>query len=113
APIGIEGVSGSDVRMPALRAVSLILARPTFGLPLPTAIDSFTATTLIERFRASVSVIEPEKPPPQFLGHQLPIHTGESTTIEVGLNPFMSAVAYTYGLNEDPGWRIASVARLN
>src|SRR2546428_744531 len=41
------------------------------------------------------------------------MHTGESTTTEVGLNPFISAVAYTYGLNEEPGWRIASVARLN
>ena len=41
------------------------------------------------------------------------MHTGESTTIEVGLYPFISAVAYTYGLNEEPGWRIASVARLN
>ena len=44
----IEGVSGSGVRRPALRAVSLILARPIFGLPLPSAIDSFTGMTLME-----------------------------------------------------------------
>ena len=49
--------------MPALRAVSRILARPIFGLPLPSAIDSFTGMTLIERVSACVSVIEPEKPP--------------------------------------------------
>jgi hypothetical protein len=39
------------------------LARPAFGLPLPSAIDSLTGITLIERTSAIVSVIEPEKPP--------------------------------------------------
>ncbi len=52
------------MRMPALRAVSLILARPTFGLPLPSAIESFTGMTLMERVIACVSVIEPAWPPP-------------------------------------------------
>ena len=41
------------------------------------------------------------------------MQTGESVTTEVGLKPFAKAVAYTYGLNEEPGWRSASVARLN
>src|SRR5262249_85222 len=99
--------------MPALRAVSLILARPIFGLPLPSAIESFTGITLMEGVGACGGVIDPAWPPAEFFGHQLPMHTGESTTIEVGLNPFISAVAYTYGLNEEPGWRMASVARLN
>ena len=49
--------------MPALRAVSLILARPILGLPLPSAIESFTGMMLMERVSACVSVIEPEKPP--------------------------------------------------
>ena len=57
---GIEGVSGSGVRMPALRAVSRIMARPTLGLPLPSAIDSLTGITLIERVIAWVSVMAPE-----------------------------------------------------
>src|SRR5262249_19666854 len=99
--------------MPALRAVSRIMARPIFGLPLPSAIEIFTGITLMERVIACVSVIAPAWPPPWFLRHQFPMHTGESTTTEVGLNPFISAVAYTYGLNEEPGWRMASVARLN
>ncbi len=49
--------------MPAFRDSSLILARPSFGLPLPSAIDSLTGMTLIERVSAMVIVIEPEKPP--------------------------------------------------
>ena len=52
APIGIDGVSISGVRSPALRAMSRILARPAFGLPLPSAIESFTGMTLIERISA-------------------------------------------------------------
>ena len=34
-------------------------ARPTLALPLPIAIDSLTAMVLIERWMASISVIEP------------------------------------------------------
>ncbi len=33
------------------------------------------------------------------------MQTGLSGTTEVGLKPFISAVGYTYGLNEEPGWR--------
>ncbi len=60
APIGIEGVSISGVRSPALRAMSRILARPVLGLPLPSAIEIFTGITLIERVSAMITVIEPE-----------------------------------------------------
>jgi len=48
---------------------------------------------LMERVIAWVSVIAPLKPPEKLCGHQLPMHTGESTTIEVGLKPFINAVA--------------------
>ena len=60
APIGSDGVSLSGVRSPILRAMWMILARPILALPLPSAIDSFTGMTLIERTSAWVSVIEPE-----------------------------------------------------
>ena len=40
----------------------MILARPTLGRSVPpSAIDSFTGTTLIERVIAWISVTEPEK----------------------------------------------------
>ena len=62
-PIGSDGVSGSGALMPKRRATSTILARPALAglatLP-PSAIDSFTGTTLIERVIACVSVTEPE-----------------------------------------------------
>jgi hypothetical protein len=62
-PIGIDGVSGSGAVRPNFRATSVILTRPAFAgfgdLP-PSAIDSFTGTTLIERVIACVSVTEPE-----------------------------------------------------
>src|SRR5215472_17331209 len=93
APIGIEGVSGNGVRSHAARAVALIRARPTLGLPLPSAIESLTGMTLIERVIACVYVTAPEKPPEKLCGHQLPMHTGESITTEVGLKPCISAVA--------------------
>ena len=38
---------------------------------------------------------------------------GASSTIEEGVKPLSIAVAYTNGLNDEPGWRIAWVARLN
>src|SRR6185369_17938020 len=38
--------------------------------------------------------------------------TGSSTITSVGLKPLSSAAAYTNGLNEEPGWRNACVARL-
>src|ERR1700722_12519238 len=62
-PIGSDGLSGSGALMPKRRATSTILARPTlagFGDLPPSAIDSFTGTTLIERVIACVSVTAPE-----------------------------------------------------
>src|SRR5580693_5829481 len=63
APIGSDGVSGRGALMPKRRATSTILARPTLAglgdLP-PSAIDSLTGTTLIERVIACVSVTAPE-----------------------------------------------------
>ncbi len=60
-PIGSDGVSGSGAVMPNFRAVSMILARPAFGPSLPpSAIESFTGTTLIERVMACVRVTAPE-----------------------------------------------------
>ena len=63
APIGSDGVSGSGDWMPILRAVWMIMARPSLALPWPSAIESFTGMTLIECVMASSSVTVPEKPP--------------------------------------------------
>ena len=59
-----DGVSISGDLMPIFRAVSTILARPAFGLPLPIATESLTAMVLIERTRAWVKGIEPAYPWP-------------------------------------------------
>ena len=42
---------------------AMILARPAFGLPLPSMIESFTGMVLIDLTSAMCSVVEPEKPP--------------------------------------------------
>ena len=59
----------------------------------------------------------PKKLPLKFLGsHVRPSVVkviGSSLIIELGKKPFLRAVAYTIGLNADPGWRRAWVARSN
>ena len=59
APIGSDTVSGSGVVRPILRAVSTMRARPSFGLPLPMTIDSFTAIVFSECASALTSGSEP------------------------------------------------------
>ena len=41
------------------------------------------------------------------------VEPGASWRIVSGVRPCSSAVRYTNGLNDEPGWRRASVARLN
>jgi penicillin-binding protein 1A len=58
--IGNEGVSGRGVRTPMSWASLTIFARPTFALPFPIEIESFTAMVLMDFVSAINNVIDPE-----------------------------------------------------
>ncbi len=79
----------------------------------PTWPNSRTAATLLERAKASSSVIVSEYCPLAFFGRYEPVSNARLSIRSSGPHPSSSAASQTNSLKVEPGWRRAWVTRLN
>ncbi len=84
----------------------------TTTLGPPTRSSRRTETVLSDWASASSIVTSPRNRPSKSDGDQFPSRIGASSTVSSGRTPASSAAAQTKGLNDEPGWRRASTARL-
>src|SRR5262249_38716683 len=113
APSAIGRKGGSSPAIPSLRAYSIPVS-------MPSAWSVFTAGMFRLCSIALRSGIGPGDLKSEFLGahtrlfHGFGNEIGASTITVAGVQPIFSIAAeYTTGLNAEPTWRMAWVARLN